>query len=92
MDELLEFDENSDRTVQNKYKLHSIIMHKGEVSSGHYFAYIRNRVDKDYWWEFNDACVWLRDKNYVLKSASGQICSDFRVMDNKLHERKKTNT
>ena len=92
LDDLLEFDELSDKNTKNIYKLHSILMHKGDVGSGHYFAYIRNRHDKDYWWEFNDESCHLRNKDYVLKSASGKICSDFRVQNNKLFERKKCNT
>ena len=67
-------------------------MHKGDVGSCHYFAFIRNRYDKDYWWEFNDESCHLRNKDDVLRSASGKICNDFRVQNNKLFERKKSNT
>ena len=95
LDALAKFDDDYKSTTKNCYRLHSILMHKGTVNGGHYFTYIRNRNSKDIndqWWEFNDENVLLRDRDYVLKSASGQIGSDFRVIDNVLHERKKNNT
>jgi hypothetical protein len=31
----------SDRSVRNLYKLHSVLVHSGEAQGGHYYAFIR---------------------------------------------------
>jgi len=67
LDDLLEFDENSDRSDKNTYKLHSIIMHRGTAYAGHYFSFIKNCAKGNYWLEFNDNDVYLRDKKYILE-------------------------
>ena len=41
---------------KNVYQLHAILMHKGDIGFGHYFAYIRPTID-DEWYEFNDQRV-----------------------------------
>ena len=89
LDDLLEFDESSDKNIRNLYHLHSIVMHKGSVNAGHYFAYIRNSPTKDRWLEFNDEIVALREKEYALNASMGGNYSDFRVWDLiDLYERK----
>eukprot|EP00803_Ostreobium_quekettii_P004318 evm.model.scf_1518.4 EVM.evm.TU.scf_1518.4 scf_1518:22440-34055(-) len=46
--------ENSDRSVRNLYKLHSVLVHSGGPHGGHYFAYIR---PADKWYKFDDEMV-----------------------------------
>ena len=42
--------------VVNQYHLHSILVHRGNMDSGHYYAFIRPGMD-DRWYEFNDNIV-----------------------------------
>eukprot|EP00210_Caulerpa_lentillifera_P006758 g6458.t1 len=44
----------SDRTVKNKYKLHSVLVHSGAANGGHYFAFIRSGHK---WHKFDDELV-----------------------------------
>ena len=89
LDDLLEFDDSSDKSIRNIYHLHSIVMHKGSVNAGHYFAYIRNCAIKDKWLEFNDETVALREKEYALNTSMGGSYADFRVWNLiDLYERK----
>ncbi|KAG5184413.1 hypothetical protein JKP88DRAFT_139128, partial [Tribonema minus] len=43
----------------NRYVLHSVLVHNGDVSSGHYFAYIRPSGDATggQWAKFDDETV-----------------------------------
>lgn len=87
----LEFDDDADRSIPYKYKLHSMLMHTGTPAAGHYFAYIKNSANKDHWLEFNDTEVKLRDSNYCISNASGGDSLDFRVQDNIPYEKRKCN-
>jgi ubiquitin carboxyl-terminal hydrolase 7 len=49
LDDLLEFDDSKDPGIRNIYHLHSIVMHRGSVNCGHYYAYIRNSTHKEQW-------------------------------------------
>jgi len=42
--------------VVNRYHLQSILIHRGTVDFGHYYAFIRPHLD-DRWYEFNDTSV-----------------------------------
>ena len=57
-----------------KYSLHAVLVHDGAPTSGHYWAYIRNRdcVDsKDRWQKFNDLMVSPVSEDEMLASARG---------------------
>lgn len=43
----------------NRYILHSVLVHSGDVHGGHYFAYIRpdGRREGGQWCKFNDEIV-----------------------------------
>lgn len=43
---------SADRTVRNLYRLHSVLVHSGGVSGGHYYAYIRPSSKQ--WLRFDD--------------------------------------
>lgn len=47
--------ENADKTVRNKYRLHSVLVHAGGIHGGHYFAFI-NPTGKQ-WIKFDDEKV-----------------------------------
>ena len=42
--------------VENKYHLHSILVHRGTINAGHYYAFIKPTME-DKWYEFNDSKV-----------------------------------
>jgi len=44
------------KAARNLYHLHSILIHRGTLGAGHYFAFIRPSLSPD-WFEFNDAFV-----------------------------------
>jgi ubiquitin C-terminal hydrolase len=47
--------EEGDDTV-NLYHLHAVLIHRGNINFGHYYAYIKPFMN-DQWFIFNDACV-----------------------------------
>jgi len=40
-----------------KYLLHAVVVHSGDVNSGHYYAHIRPDLEKDCWFKFDDETV-----------------------------------
>ena len=47
--------ENADRSVRNKYRLHSVLVHSGGINGGHYYAYINPSGSQ--WLKFDDERV-----------------------------------
>ena len=70
--DLAEFlDEMADRTKPWKYKLHGVIMHSGDLDSGHYFAFIK--PDKhSRWLKFDDEWVTSATDWEVMKESYGR--------------------
>jgi ubiquitin C-terminal hydrolase len=52
---------NNDSSSSNKYKLLSVVVHKGNIYGGHYYAYTRFDVTKNEWYCFNDKIVHKAD-------------------------------
>ena len=48
---------DADRSVRNKYLLHSVLVHSGGVNGGHYYAFIRPTLRGDAWFKFDDERV-----------------------------------
>ena len=46
----------ADKTVRNKYKLHSVLVHSGGINGGHYYAFIRPELQSGdaQWYKFDD--------------------------------------
>lgn len=59
----------ADRTVRNKYKLHSVLVHSGGVHGGHYYAYIR--PDGKTWLKFDDTAVTIESEEKALNEQFG---------------------
>eukprot|EP00884_Botryococcus_braunii_P009403 jgi/Botrbrau1/18464/Bobra.0072s0047.1 len=59
----------ADRSVRNKYKLHSVLVHSGGVHGGHYYAFIR--PDGETWLKFDDERVTKEDKKKALDEQFG---------------------
>ena len=47
--------ENADRTVRNKYRLHSVLVHSGGIHGGHYYAFCNPSSSQ--WLKFDDEKV-----------------------------------
>ncbi|KAL8214408.1 hypothetical protein R6Q57_003857 [Mikania cordata] len=56
---------DADKSVRNLYTLHSVLVHSGGISGGHYYAFIRPTLS-DQWFKFDDERVTKED----LKRAS----------------------
>lgn len=57
------------------YHLHSILVHRGSINSGHYFAFIKPTME-DRWYEFNDDRVTEVTKERAFgQGIGGEICS-----------------
>jgi len=59
------------------YTLHSIVVHQGTATSGHYFAYIRCSIDNS-WILFNDESVKPAEKFDVFENCYGGIGSLYK--------------
>ena len=53
------------------YDLQSIVVHKGEYGSGHYYSYVRPDVNNDQWYRFDDEFVVKVDYEDVVADAFG---------------------
>ncbi|KAL0483572.1 ubiquitin carboxyl-terminal hydrolase [Acrasis kona] len=72
---LSRFVEDSDNN--DVYCLHSVLVHKGNVNSGHYYNYVRTSLgvsDADVWHKFNDDTVSEVGEYEVLSSKAYMLC------------------
>ncbi|EQC33787.1 hypothetical protein SDRG_08471 [Saprolegnia diclina VS20] len=53
------------------YHLHSILVHSGDVHHGHYYVYVRPRLDKD-WYKFDDDVISSADEESLLEGSYGR--------------------
>lgn len=60
--------------VVNRYHLHSMLIHRGTLDYGHYYAYIRPNLD-DRWFQFNDQQVREVTKEFAFKQGCGGMTS-----------------
>ena len=81
------FDENIEVEFFNKkkYILHGIIIHEGSFSSGHYYCYVKYKVDKkEYWVKCNDRQVEVTDNYFeIFEMSFGGITNMFDLSYNK---------
>ena len=42
--------------VQAPYRLHAVLVHEGQASAGHYWAYIYDHANRR-WMKYNDICI-----------------------------------
>lgn len=66
----------------SEYALLSIVVHKGNVYGGHYYAYIRPNVNTKEWFCFNDEVVHKADLYEVFDINFGGNLSLYRNKDN----------
>ena len=65
------------KKVANRYRLLSILIHRGTVNSGHYYAFISPNITDDRWYEFNDSNVTQITKSSALMQGIGGRLSYF---------------
>ena len=53
------------------YDLQSIVIHRGEYGSGHYYSYVRPDIRSDDWYRFDDSQVTRVDYSEVVADAYG---------------------
>ena len=64
--------ETSDKTVVNKYRLHSVLVHSGGPHGGHYYAFIKS---DDKWYKFDDELVKEETESRAITEQFGQALS-----------------
>ena len=53
------------------YKLHGVLVHSGDVSTGHYYTMIKPDATGDEWFRFDDERVWRATKHQVFDENYG---------------------
>ncbi|KAJ1611989.1 ubiquitin carboxyl terminal hydrolase domain that is fused to a MATH domain [Cryptosporidium canis] len=71
-------DQQMDKEGTEKYILHTVVIHQGDVHSGHYYAYIRPKPDSD-WFRFDDEKVTLVSSSTAIEDNFGG--HDYEVWD-----------
>lgn len=61
---------DADRGVENKYTLHSVLVHSGGVHGGHYYAFIRPTLGGQ-WYKYDDERVTKEDSRRALEEQYG---------------------
>jgi ubiquitin carboxyl-terminal hydrolase 7 len=70
--DMRQFIDKPDEDQDYRYTLHSVVIHKGNMSSGHYFAYIRPSMEL-IWYYFNDEIVREADIYEVFNANFGGL-------------------
>ena len=63
---------DADRSVRNKYLLHSVLVHSGGVNGGHYYAFIRPTLRGEDWFKFDDERVTRERAKRALDDNFGE--------------------
>ncbi|XP_076950062.1 ubiquitin C-terminal hydrolase 12-like [Bidens hawaiensis] len=61
---------DADKSFRNLYTLHSVLVHSGGISDGHYYAFIRPTLS-DQWFKFDDERVTKEDIRRALEEQYG---------------------
>jgi len=62
--------EDADRAISNTYELHSVLVHSGDVSGGHYYAFIKPTKDPQ-WYKFDDERVSKASEDSAISDNFG---------------------
>jgi ubiquitin C-terminal hydrolase len=71
LSELADLDREDDEGSNDIYDLQSIVIHKGDYGSGHYYSYVRPDIHLDEWYRFDDEFVTRVDYSDVIADAYG---------------------
>jgi len=62
--------QSSIKPLTTKYNLYGIVNHSGNLNGGHYTAYCKNLLDKN-WYDFNDSSVsYVNNTNELIDSSA----------------------
>ncbi|CCE65580.1 hypothetical protein TPHA_0L02290 [Tetrapisispora phaffii CBS 4417] len=61
---------NENETESHIYKLHGVLVHTGDISTGHYYTMIKPDLG-DQWYRFDDERVWKVDRKQVFDENFG---------------------
>ncbi len=71
--------EGAEPSPPSIYKLHSVMVHSGDVFGGHYYAYIRPKCTGDQWFKFDDDRVSAATPEQAIESNFGVTPSQANV-------------
>ena len=69
------------------FSLHSVVVHKGSINSGHYYSFIRPTLN-DSWIKFNDEMVFPASKAEVFENNYGGIFNNYTLSEKEIYENK----
>jgi ubiquitin carboxyl-terminal hydrolase 7 len=72
------------------YSLHSVVVHKGNINSGHYYAFIKPTIE-DSWLKFNDESVRPASKVEALQNNFGGVFINYTLLEKDIFENKSLN-
>ncbi|KAI8977181.1 hypothetical protein BDF20DRAFT_906363 [Mycotypha africana] len=81
--------EDADKSQGHKYHLHGVLVHSGDLSGGHYFAFVKPEIDGK-WFKFDDDRVIPATLKEVLEENYGgeqQGLAGIRPNNNRLMHR-----
>lgn len=62
--------------TKNAYKIHAVFVHQGQANMGHYWIYILDHTE-DQWWKYDDSRVTKADEREVLYDTSGSNANPY---------------
>jgi len=67
--------DDADRSIKYVYRLHSVLVHSGDLHGGHYCAFIQPKLDGK-WFKFDDDRVVPASKDNVFEENFGRSAED----------------
>ncbi|CAO3672854.1 unnamed protein product [Rhizopus stolonifer] len=61
---------------QLAYKLHAVFIHQGQANYGHYWVYILDHKE-DQWWKYNDSLVTKVKESEILHDTTGSTANPY---------------
>lgn len=61
---------------QLAYKLHAVFMHQGQANYGHYWIYILDH-DENQWWKYNDSMVSKVNESEIYHDTTGATANPY---------------
>lgn len=58
------------------YKLHAVFIHQGQANYGHYWIYILDH-EENQWWKYNDSTVSKVNESEVYHDTSGSTANPY---------------
>jgi len=75
---------DADKNIKYVYRLHSVLVHSGDLHGGHYCAFIQPKLDGK-WFKFDDDRVVPATKESVFEENFGRSANDNERNDRNIH-------